>query len=162
MNSLFFIFMASYLILQLIWIFFCVVSLSFIPFCLCSFYLFLFFYHLCFISFPPFCCSLCLCLFLCALPSPLCFCISFLFSSFHPLPFFPSLPPLRPQGETVHRDGEWDGQWGEVSGRSQPKVSGQLPRLPPALQQPQPQSQQLPALPPRYSPAVLRVFTSVD
>lgn len=37
-----------------------------------------------------------------------------------------------------------------MSGRSQPKVSGHLPRLPPALQQPQPQSQQLPALPHRY------------
>ncbi|CAI5678197.1 unnamed protein product [Oreochromis niloticus] len=34
-------------------------------------------------------------------------------------------------------------------GRSQPKVSGQLPRVTPALQQPQPQSQQLPALPHR-------------
>lgn len=88
--------MASYLILRLIWIFFCVVSLSSILFCLSSFYLFLFFYHLCLISFPPFCCSLCLRLFLCALPSPLCFCISFLFSSFHPLPFFPSLHLLRP------------------------------------------------------------------
>lgn len=74
----------------------------------------------------------------------------------------PSSPvPLRLQGETVHRDGEWDGQRGEVSWWTQPKVSGQLPRLPPALQQPQPQSQRLPALPHRYSPAVLRAFTSV-
>lgn len=57
--------------------------------------------------------------------------------------------PLCSQGETVHRDGEWDRQRGEVSRRSQPKVSGQLPRLPPILQQPHPQSQQLPALPHR-------------
>lgn len=85
-----------------------------------------------------------------------------LFSSFYALSSLPSLLLPCSQGETVHRDGEWDGQWGEVSGRSQPQVSGQLPRLPPALQQPQPQSQQLPALPPRYSPAVLSVSTSGD
>lgn len=55
------------------------------------------------------------------------------------------------QGEAVHRDGERDGQRGQVSGRPQPKVSGQLPRLAPPLQ-PQPQNQRLPALPARYAP----------
>lgn len=68
--------------------------------------------------------------------------------------------PLCPQGETVHRDGEWDRQRGEVSGGSQPQVSGQLPWLPPGLQQPQPQSQQLPALPHRYRPSGLSGFWS--
>lgn len=73
-------------------------------------------------------------------------------------PFNLSSPlSIFPQGETVHRDGERDRQRGEMSGRSQPKVSGQLPRVTPALQQPQPQSQQLPALPHRYSPTL---FTS--
>lgn len=70
-------------------------------------------------------------------------------SKFHLLPV--SLL-LRRQSETVYRNGERDGQRGEVSGRSQPKVSGQLPRLAPALQ-PKSQNQQLPALPPRYGPA---------
>lgn len=73
-------------------------------------------------------------------------------------PFNLSSPlSIFPQGETVHRDGERDRQRGEMSGRSQPKVSGQLPRVTPALQQPQPQSQQLPALPHRCSPTL---FTS--
>lgn len=76
-------------------------------------------------------------------------------SKFH---FLPVSLLLRRQSETVYRDGERDGQRGEVSGRPQPKVSGQLPRLAPALQ-PQPQKQQLPALPPRFGAAQLCSFT---
>lgn len=59
-------------------------------------------------------------------------------------------PPTVSQGETVHRDGEWDRQRGALPGRPQPQVPGRLRGLAPPLQQPQTQSQWLPGLPHRY------------